>query len=192
MRRITTFLALTLVVASCTDGSDSTPVVTGSDPGGDVVVGGTAPPDTPPPPPSCPVTTPMTATRPTDAPYIEFVSSGDAGLGSVTISQAAFECATDVVAVASSEPDRIAVAAVLAADLGAPLLVASPATSALLAFEVERLAPERLIAVGDDFTVDAPEWTEVETIGGDTTSIAIEVNTRLGTSSSLPLPGTAP
>jgi hypothetical protein len=190
MRRLITFLAFSLVVASCNGDSGSTPVVTGSEPGGDVVVGDTAPPETPPPPPTCPATTPFIATPGADDPYIEFVSSGDPGLASVTISQAAFECATDVVAVGSSDPNRIAVAAVLAADLGAPLLVGSPATISLLTFEIERLAPERLVAVGDDLAVTVPEWTEVDVIEGDTLAIAIEVNSRLGATSSLPLPET--
>ena len=111
MRRLIVFVAFALVAAACTGGSGSTPVITGG--GGDVVVGDTAPPDTPPPPPSCPATTPVSTTRSADDPYIEFVSSGDAGLASVTISQAAFECATDVVAVGSGDTDRIAVASQL-------------------------------------------------------------------------------
>jgi hypothetical protein len=188
MRYLAALLVVALVAASCSGGSGSTPVPTGSDPSSDVVVGDTAPPETPPPPPNCPATTPITADRAADDPYIEFVSSGDPGLASVTISQAAFECATDVVAVGSSDANRIAVATVLAADIGAPLLVGSPATAALLTFEIERLAPERLLVVGDDLVVDAPEWTEVERIGGDTISIAIEVNARVEAVASLPLP----
>ena len=129
MRRLTILIAFALGAASCTGGTDSTPIDTGTS-GGGVVVGDTAPPNTPPPPPpSCAATTPITATRAPDDPYVEFVSSGDTGLASVTISQAAFECATDVVAVGSGDEHRIAVAATLAAGIGAPLLVGSPATA---------------------------------------------------------------
>ena len=189
MRRLAITMTFMLVLAACTGGgSGSSPVVTGTS-GGEVVVGDTAPPRTDPPPPTCPETTAISPGE-RDEPYIEFVGSGDPGLASVTISQATFECAIEAVVVGSADIDRIAAAAVLAASMGAPLLVGSPGSAALVAFELERLAPERAIAVGDDVAVDAPEWTEVERLSGDTASLAAQIADRAGAESSLPLPAT--
>ncbi len=186
MRRFAILAALSLIAATCAGGSGSTPVVTGTTPGSDVVVGDTAPPDTPPPPPTCPATTPITAPDGSN-PKIEFLS-GDAGLASVSISQATFECATHVVVVSDADLDRIAVATVLAVSLGAPLLIGSNETTGLLAFETERLAPEQMIAVGDDFAVAAPEWTAIVTLTGDTVGLAAEINSLIGVVATLPLP----
>ncbi len=186
MRRFAILAALSLIAAACAGGSGSTPVVTGTTPGSDVVVGDTAPPDTPPPPPTCPATTPITAPDGSN-PKIEFLS-GDAGLASVSISQATFECATHVVVVSDADLDRIAVATVLAVSLGAPLLIGSNETTGLLAFETERLAPEQMIAVGDDFAVAAPEWTAIVTLTGDTVELAAEINSLIGVVATRPLP----
>ena len=188
LHRLIIPVVLALVLAGCTGEPGSTPVSTGTSPGGEVIVGDTAPPGTPAPPPTCQETAPIRP-GPTADPYVEFVSSGDPGLASVTISQATFECAVEVVVVDATDIDRIAVGAVLAAGIDAPLLIGSRGTSALVQFELERLAPERVIALGDEVTVFPPEWTEVERLSGDTTAGATAVNARLGTSSTLPLPG---
>ncbi len=148
-------------------------------------MGDTAPPETEPPPPTCPDTAPVLALDGSD-PRVEYLS-GDAGLASVTISQATFDCATHVVAVSDVDLHRTAVATVLAVSLGAPLLIGSGETLGLLSFETERLSPEQLIIVGDDLRVTAPEWTEVVTLVGDTGSLADQINTLMGSTSSLPL-----
>lgn len=185
-RRHALALTLALVAAACTNGSNSTPIVTGTSPDGEIVVGDTAPPNTPSLPPTCRETTPILRVASSD-PIIEFLSE-DAGLASVHMSQAMFECATNTVIVSDADLDRVAVAAVLAASLGAPLLIGSAHTSGLLGFETERLSPEQIIAVGDDVAFTAPEWTEIVTLSGDTNSIAAQINSLAGLLSSLPLP----
>jgi hypothetical protein len=120
-------------------------------------------------------------------PIIEFFNE-DPGLASVHMSQAMFECATNVVIVSDSDLDRVAVAAVLAASLKAPLLIGSANAAGLLGFEAERLAPEQIIAVGEDMSFSAPEWTEIVTLAGDTSAIADQINSLTGLLSSLPLP----
>jgi len=179
-------LAIALTAAACTSGTDSTPIVTGTSTTGEIVVGDTAAPDTPSLPPTCPQTTPIMQTA-DPAPIIEFFNE-DPGLASVHMSQAMFECATHVVMVSDSDLDRVAVAAVLAASLKAPLLIGSPNAAGLLGFEAERLAPEQIIAVGDDMSFSAPEWTEIVTLAGDTSAIADQINSLTGLLSSLPLP----
>jgi hypothetical protein len=179
-------LAIALLAAACTSGTDSTPIVTGTSATGEIVVGDTAAPETPSLPPTCPQTTPiMQPAGPT--PIIEFFNE-DPGLASVHMSQAMFECATNVVIVSDSDLDRVAVAAVLAASLKAPLLIGSANAAGLLGFEAERLAPEQIIAVGEDMSFSAPEWTEIVTLAGDTSAIADQINSLTGLLSSLPLP----
>ncbi len=179
-------VALALVTAACTNGTDSTPIVTGTSPGGDIVVGDTAPPDTPPPPPVCPENTPVVRTDSAN-PGIEFFHE-DPGLASVHISQATFECATRAVIVSDVDLNRVAIAAVLAAALKAPLLIASTTASGLLGFETERLAPEQIIAVGDDAAFTAAEWTEIVTLTGDTVSLAEQINALARFESTITLP----
>jgi len=179
-------LAIALITVACTSATDSTPIVTGTSATGEIVVGDTAPPDTPSVPPTCPQTTPIMRTA-DPVPIVEFFNE-DPGLASVHISQAMFECATNVVIVSDVDVDRVAVAAVLAASLKAPLLIGSANAAGLLGFETERLAPEQIIAVGDDMSFSAPEWTEIVTLAGDTGAIANQINSLTGLVSSLPLP----
>ncbi len=185
-RRHTIALAFALLAAACTTGSESTPIVTGTSPARDIVVGDTAPPDTPPPPPVCPENTPIVRTD-TTTPGIEFFHEGP-DLASVHISQATFQCATKAVVVSDNDLNRVAVAAVLAAALKAPLLIGSGNASGLLGFETERLAPDQIIAVGDDAVFTAAEWTEVVTLSGDTASLANQINILAGFDSVIPLP----
>jgi hypothetical protein len=179
-------LAIALITVACTSATDSTPIVTGTSATGEIVVGDTAPPDTPSVPPTCPQTTPIMRTA-DPAPSVAFFDE-DPGLASVHMSQAMFECATNVVIVSDVDLDRVAVAAVLAASLKAPLLIGSANAAGLLGFETERLAPEQIIAVGDDMSFSAPEWTEIVTLAGDTGAIANQINSLTGLVSSLPLP----
>lgn len=179
-------VALALVAGACTTGSESTPIVTGTSPDGEIVVGDTAPPNTPPPPPTCPQTTPVVE-QPGEEPTTDFFDE-EAGLASVHMSQALFECATHAVIVSDTDLDRVAVAAVLAASLDAPLLIATPNAAGLLAFETERLAPEQIIAVGDDVSLTAPEWTEIVRLSGDTATIAAQIDSLTGLVPSTTLP----
>ena len=178
--------ALGLVAIACTGGSDSIPVVTGTSPPGEIVVGDTAPPDSPPLPPTCPADTPVVSSE-GDNPSIEFFDEGP-GLASVHVSQATFECATRAVIVSDADLNRVAIAAVLAAALGAPLLIDSANASGVIGFEAERLAPEQIIAVGDDAAFVAPEWTEIVTLLGNTADLAGQANSLAGFESTIPLP----
>ncbi|MEE8498885.1 MAG: hypothetical protein V3S62_10150, partial [Acidimicrobiia bacterium] len=58
----------------------------------------------------------------------------------------------------------------------------------IIGFEIERLAPGQIIAVGDDVTFTAPEWTEIVTLSGDTSSLARQINALAGFGSTIPLP----
>ncbi len=186
LRLHTLALAFVLIASACVGGSDSTPIVTGTSSDGNVVVGDTAPPNTPPPPPVCPADTPVVRAG-TPNPSTEFFNEGS-GLASVHISQATFECATQVVIVSDLDLNRVAIAAVLAAALKAPLLVGSANAAGIIGFEIERLAPGQIIAVGDDVTFTAPEWTEIVTLSGDTSSLARQINALAGFGSTIPLP----
>ena len=186
IRLLTVALAFTLIATACVGGSDSTPIVTGTSSNGDIVVGDTAPPDTPPPPPVCAADTPVV--RPgVPNPSIEYFNE-ESGLASVHISQATFECATQAVIVSDADLNRVAVAAVLAATLKAPLLVGSANAAGIIGFEIERLSPGQIIAIGDDVTFTAPEWTEIVTLSGDTSSLAEQINALAGFDSTIPLP----
>jgi len=180
-------VALALASAACTSGSGSSPIVTGTSPDGSVVVGDTAPPDTVArTDPSCAEDTPIVRTDSAN-PSTEYFDEGP-GLASVHMSQATFQCATHAVIVGDGDLNRVAVAATLATSIGAPLLIATPEAAGLIAFETERIAPQQIIAVGDDFTVSAPEWSEVVTLRGTTTEIATQINNLAGFTSTLPLP----
>jgi hypothetical protein len=186
LRAAALIIAFALVAAACSSGNGSTPIITGTSPDGSIVVGDTAAPNTPPPPPVCPADQPIVRTDGSN-PGVEYFDEGP-GLASVHMSQATFECATHAVIVGDADINRVAVAAVLATSIGAPLLIATAEASGLMGFETERLAPEQIIAVGDDFTFDAPEWTEVVTLRGDTASLAAQINSLAGFASTLPLP----
>jgi hypothetical protein len=179
-------VVLALVAVACSNSSGSTPIITGTSPDGSIIVGDTAPPETAPPAPVCPADTPIQRTD-SDNPSTEFFDEGP-GLASVHMSQATFDCATHAVIVSDVDINRVAVASVLAASIGAPLLISSDAAAGLLGFETERLAPEQIIAVGDDFEFQAPEWSEVVTLTGDTASLAAQINSLAGFTSTIPLP----
>ncbi|MEE9206523.1 MAG: hypothetical protein V3U50_06025 [Acidimicrobiia bacterium] len=185
-RQYTLALAFVLITTACSVASDSTPIVTGVSPDGSIVVGDTAPPATPPPPPVCTADTPVVRAGAPN-PSTEFFNEGP-GLASVHISQATFECATQVVIVSDVDLNRVAIAAVLAAALKAPLLIGSANTAGIIGFEIERLAPGQIIAVGDDVTFTAPEWTEIITFSGDTPSLAEQINVLAGFDATIPLP----
>jgi len=186
LRLHTLALTFVLIASACVGGSDSTPIVTGTSLDGSVVVGDTAPPNTPPPPPVCAADTPVVRAG-TPNPSTEFFNEGP-GLASVHISQATFECATQAVIVSDLDLNRVAIAAVLAAALKAPLLVGSANAAGIIGFEIERLAPGQIIAVGDDVTFTAPAWTEIVTLSGDTSSLAEQINALAGFDSTIPLP----
>ena len=186
LRLYTLALAFVLIASACVGGSGSTPIVTGTSSDGNVVVGDTAPPNTPPPPPVCAADTPVVRAG-TPNPSTEFFNEGP-GLASVHISQAAFECATQAVIVSDLDLNRVAIAAVLAAALQAPLLIGSANAAGIIGFEIERLAPGQIIAVGDDVTFTAPAWTEIVTLSGNTSSLAEQINALAGFDSTIPLP----
>ena len=122
-------------------------------------------------------------------PVVERVSSANLESASASVSQAAFRCASDVVLVATHDLERIAIASRLATGLGAPLLLGGIGDSSLLAYEIDRLAPQTVWFVGEDVGAAVPEFSGVEVLQGDNTSLAAQVNDHIDAGSSVTLPG---
>jgi hypothetical protein len=122
-------------------------------------------------------------------PAVERVSSANLESASASVSQAAFRCASDVVLVATHDLERIAIASRLATGLGGPLLLDGIGDSSLLAYEIDRLAPQTVWFVGDDVAAAVPEFSDVEVLHGDNASLAAQVNDHIDAGSSVTLPG---
>ena len=135
------------------------------------------------PPCPAPVWTPQEAS----GDGFERHTGDDPAETAIAISRATFRCATDVVIVPTGDLARAAFGARLAAGLGGPLLYAAGAASPTMTTELERLAPHRVITIGDVVAI-APEFTEMQAIEGSMRVVAASVNRSLGTSTSLPLP----
>ena len=101
-----------------------------------------------------------------------------------------FDCAAVVVVVDSTGIDRIAMAAVLAVEFQAPLLFGDADATSLLAYELDRLAPNRVWLVGDLAIAEVPPWAEVTRIGGSDAEIAAEIAGLLDADEDLMLPST--
>jgi hypothetical protein len=176
------------VAASCLPGGDA-PSSTGGDGATTGAGDGSSTPTTEDLRP-CRTSIASTPAASPDAPSVERMTGTNPSAASVSISQGAFVCAHDVVVVASSDLDRVAIASRLAVDLGGPLLFSSGGGSSLLAYEIDRLSPETVWIVGDGTTVQVPDFTEVQTIHGDDDEIATTVNDRIDAQSSVTLPAT--
>ena len=139
----------------------------------------------------CAATTVIAPTLPPDGvARLERLPAGNPQVAAVAASQAMFDCAAEVVVVDSTGIDRIAMAAVLAVEFQAPLLFGDAGATSLLAYELDRLAPNRVWLVGDLATAEAPPWAEVTRIGGSDAEIAAEVAGLLDADEDLMLPST--
>ncbi len=91
---------------------------------------------------------------------------------SISISQAVFPCADEVVVTAGNDLGLVAVSAQLAAALGGPLLVAGEGDQASLAAELERLAPGKVTLVGEVPPVALPPDAGLEALEGTLQEVA--------------------
>lgn len=183
MRRTILLVCVTLFAAACGDGGGSTTLPPG--PPATVPAGQTTTTLDPRP---CPGTT-VIAPEGGDgaAPAVERLPSGNPYAAAVAASQSMFDCATDVIVVGTASIDLVAMAATLAVALQAPLLFGDEGMTSLLAYELDRLAPQRLWLIGDS-VAEAPEWTQVTRIEGDDATIAAEVARLSGADEKMFLP----
>jgi len=91
---------------------------------------------------------------------------------SLSVSQAVFPCADQVVVTAGNDLGLVAVSAQLAAALGGPLLVAGQGDQASLEAEIERLAPRNVTLVGEVPSLVVPSETGVEVLDGSPEEVA--------------------
>ena len=123
-------------------------------------------------------------------PTVERLPSGNPHAAAVAASKAMFDCAIDVVVVDTADVNRIALAAVLAVGFQAPLLFGDQGATSLLAYELDRLAPQRVWLVGDTTTAEVPSWSAVERIGGTDQEIADAIAALIEADEDLALPST--
>jgi hypothetical protein len=187
VRRSFPLLIVGLVLASCSPQWSTTDTRPGGPP---ATVGADSTTTTRDPRPCAATTVVAPAATPDGIPAIERLPADNAHLAAVAASQAMFDCAYEVVVVDSAGIDRIALAAVLAVNLQAPLLLGDEGATSLVAYELDRLAPTRVWLVGDAAVADAPRWSEVIRIGGDDRAIAAEIAGLLGADEDLLLPST--
>lgn len=119
------------------------------------------------------------------------LGSGTAAQVATSISQATFRCARDVVIVAHGDPTLVALAALLASHLGAPLLLAADRGTGAAEYEIDRLGPERVWDIGTN-NVSVPAFTTVIVVDGDTAAVADRVNREIsatGDSIMVPIDG---
>jgi len=185
VRRLT--IVLVLITAACAPGDGSVSPSTAGSSDGTTGSSATTTVDVLRPCQEPVLAEPQTGT--VDNPTVERVASSNLESASAAVSQAAFRCASDVVLVAADDLERVAIAARLATGLRAPLLLGDAGGSSLLAYEIDRLAPEVVWFVGEDVTAAVPEFSETEVLRGDNISLADQVNDRVGARSSVSLPG---
>ncbi|HLE38602.1 MAG TPA: hypothetical protein VJA44_02980 [Acidimicrobiia bacterium] len=121
-------------------------------------------------------------------PSIGSLPAGNPHAAAVAASKAMFDCAIEVVVVDTGDVNRIALAAVLAVAFQAPLLFGDQGATSLLAYELDRLAPQRVWLVGDTAAAEVAGWTEVERIDGSAQEIAAEITSLIGADEDLLLP----
>ncbi len=184
MRRSIPLLALTVLAAACSSGG-TIPETLPTGPPSTVSADSTTTTIDPRP---CAATTVLAPQGTPGSPTIEQLPAGSPHASAVAASQTMFDCAVDVVVVDAEDIDRVALAAVLAVNVQAPLLIGDAATANQLAYELDRLAPQRLWLVGDSAEASAPEWTSVDRIGGTNQEIATEIATMIEADEDLLLP----
>lgn len=182
MRRAILLLVVIIGASSCSPAGDDT-----RPPGPPSTVRSESTTTTSDPRP-CAATTVLAPLAPGGAPAIERLPSGNPHAAAVAASKAMFGCAIEVVVVDTGDVNRIALAAVLAVAFQAPLLFGDHGVTSLLAYELDRLAPQRVWLIGDTAAAEVPEWTEVQRIGGGDQEIADEVASLIGADEDLPLP----
>ena len=179
MRRSISLLAgMSLLATACGGGGDGE----GTSP----AAGGT-----------CTKTATVRPSDPSREPALRRLST-DQVTASLAISSATFICSTDVVLAPAGDPEVLALAARLAAGVGGPVLVADPPppsdsgieTTPDLALdeELERLGPQRLLAIGFDPPPSVPRGTDVVAFSSDPSVLVGEVLAALGLAGDLPLP----
>jgi hypothetical protein len=186
-RGLASLTVVALLVGACSGGSGTAPGGgdgSTSSIGGDTTASATSATTTTISPSACAATTPAAV----GGDGVEFVSGDDAAALVVALSQAAFECAADVVVVSDADLDRASLAARLAAVLGAPMLVDSPLSTALVTAELERLSPQRVTVVGGDVTAIPPAFTEVVPYEGDLDALALRLDELIGVQQAVELP----
>ena len=187
VRRTLPLLIAGLVLASCTPQSSTADTRPDGPP---ATVSADSTTTTRDPRPCAATTVVAPVATPDGVPAIERLPADNPHAAAVAASQAMFDCAYEVVVVDSAGIDRIALAAVLAVNLQAPLLFGDEGATSLLAYELDRLAPTRVWLVGDTAVADAPIWSAVTRIGGDDRAIAAAITDLIGADEDLLLPST--
>ena len=187
MRKVALLLSSILIASSCssgTTGDDTRPT------GPPSTVNAESTTTTRDPRP-CAATTVLAPLASADGtPTVERLPSGNPHAAAVAASKAMFDCAIDVVVVDTADVNRIALAAVLAVGFQAPLLFGDQGATSLLAYELDRLAPQRVWLVGDTTTAEVPSWSAVERIGGTDQEIADAIAALIEADENLALPST--
>ena len=185
-RGVANLTVAVVVAAACSGSSGVAPGTEGdsstSSTGGDTTAPATSASTIPPS--ACAVTAPA----PSGGCGTEFEAGDDAAAVVVALSEAAVECATDVVVVSDADLDRAALAARLAAGLNAPMLVDSPLSTALVTAELDRLAPQRVMMVGGDVIATPPAFAEVIPYEGDLDALALRLDELIGVQQAVELP----
>ena len=181
MRRVTLFLTIAIVASSCSPA--------GTRPTGPPSTVSAESTTTTRDPRPCPATTVLAPRASADGtPSIGSLPAGNPHAAAVAASKAMFDCAIEVVVVDTADVNRIALAAVLAVAFQAPLLFGDQGATSLLAYELDRLAPQRVWLVGDTAAAEVAGWTEVERIDGSAQEIAAEITSLIGADEDLLLP----
>ena len=181
MRRVTLFLTIAIVASSCSPA--------GTRPTGPPSTVSAESTTTTRDPRPCPATTVLAPRAAADGtPSIGSLPAGNPHAAAVAASKAMFDCAIEVVVVDTGDVNRIALAAVLAVSFQAPLLFGDQGATSLLAYELDRLAPQRVWLVGDTAAAEVAGWTEVERIDGSAQEIAAEITSLIGADEDLLLP----
>jgi len=107
---------------------------------------------------------PLLPTPPADGDEPRRIPVDDVVSAAITVSQTVFACAETVVVTHPGNPRRVAAAARLATEAGAPLLFATAVADPALAAELQRLAPATVLRVGHGAAVPAPPAIAVETV----------------------------
>ena len=196
MRRGLMILSLLAVIAAaCTGTGGITPATT-------------VPPDPTDPAPTTNATTTTTlpptttTTEPQPPPCPDPVATqprpGDGGpdpgtpdapaLASLRVSRATFSCSPAVVLAAPDDLEVAALAARLAAGLGAPLLLTGGPSPEPLEAEIRRLAPARVLVIGDATAPWVPEWTAPEPFPGERALLAEAIARELDLTATVPMP----
>jgi len=181
VRRVTLFLTIAIVASSCSPA--------GTRPTGPPSTVSAESTTTTRDPRPCPATTVLAPRASADGtPSIGSLPAGNPHAAAVAASKAMFDCAIEVVVVDTGDVNRIALAAVLAVAFQAPLLFGDQGATSLLAYELDRLAPQRVWLVGDTAAAEVAGWTEVERIDGSAQEIAAEITSLIGADEDLLLP----